>query len=76
MIGQIAQQRIELLAAQPGIGEGEAVAPQDAREQPQAVGAGQTFQLVALCVREAGFIRAASDKQAALARTRPGALSR
>jgi hypothetical protein len=65
VIGQIAQQRIELLAAQPGIGEGEAVAPQDARKEPQAVGAGQSLKLVALRARQAGVTGPAGDEQAA-----------
>jgi hypothetical protein len=59
VIGQIAQQRIELVAAQPGIGEGETVAPQDAREEPQAVGTGQAFELVPLRAGSSGLVRIA-----------------
>jgi hypothetical protein len=65
VIGQVAQQRIELVAVQPGIGEGKAAAPQDAREQPQAVGAGQAFQLVPLRAGQAGVARTAGDEETA-----------
>ena len=46
MVRQVAQQRVELVAAKPGIAQGQAIAFQDVRQQPQAVGAGQAVELL------------------------------
>lgn len=68
VVRQIVQQRIEPVAAESGIVEGEVVAFQDVREQPQAIGAGQTAELVPLRAGQVGIAGAAGDQQAAFAR--------
>ncbi len=67
VVRQVAQQGIEPVAAEPGIVEGQAIAFQDVREQPQAVGAGEAVELVPPGAGQAGVARTAGDEQAALA---------
>ncbi len=64
VVGKIVQQRIESLAAEPGIAQGNAVAFQDLREQPQAVGAGEALKLIVLCAGKPLVARTAGDEQA------------
>jgi hypothetical protein len=65
MVGQVAQQRIEFFLREPGIVEGQSVALQNAMQQPQAVGPGQTVQLLPQGAAQAGLAGAAGDQQAA-----------
>src|SRR5262249_39771628 len=47
----------------------EAITPQNARKQPQAIGAGQALQFVSLRAGQTRLSRTAGDQQATLART-------
>ena len=69
MVREVAQQGIELVAGKPGIAELDAVALENAVQQPQAVGPRQAVQLEPPGAGKSGLARTAGDEHAAFARS-------